>query len=265
MATVLVVRLVGCGTQPEVVVKIVGNGLGIQMLLTYPEELPVEAGVLGHCHGEGPAKQTAVNQLLERSHLGAETVEGILKAEPGVKTENSVVAFHRLNNSLTLTNGTGHGLFAPYILTGLCSLYRHDCMPVGRGTNVHYVHVGIMDQVHEVVIAGYLSESCLFSHVLAPSQPGLIYIANCNQTVGHVKVVAAADTAEADDTLGELVAGGNVTFTAEHVARQDGERSHSRCSLEELSSACHVFYCYLTDIKSVIRYFGPFWFNICQN
>jgi hypothetical protein len=54
-----------------------------------------------------------------------------------------------------------------------------------------------------------------------------------------MEVMAAADTAEAYDTLGQLIAGGDVTLTAKHVARQDGERSGSRCALEELSSTCH--------------------------
>jgi hypothetical protein len=56
-----------------------------------------------------------------------------------------------------------------------------------------------------------------------------------------MEVVATADTAEADNTLGQLIAGSDVTFTTEHVARQDGERSDSRCALEELSSTCHYF------------------------
>ena len=41
----------------------------------------------------------------------------------------------------------------------------------------------------------------------------------------------AADSAEAYDTLGQLIAGGDVALAAEHVARQDGKRSRGRCAL----------------------------------
>ena len=95
---------------------------------------------------------------------------------------------------------------------------------------MHDVYVGVVDQVHEVVVAGHLSESCLFCHSFAPVETGLVNIANRYQTIGHVEVMAAADTAEADDTLGQLIAGSDVTLAAEHVARQDGKRSRGRCA-----------------------------------
>ena len=101
------------------------------------------------------------------------------------------------------------------------------------------IDIGVMNQVHEIVVAGHLSESCLFGHSLSAVQTGLVYVTKSHQAVGHLEVVAATDTAEADDTLCQLIAGSNVTFAAKHVAGQNGERSYSRGPFEELSSTCH--------------------------
>ena len=57
---------------------------------------------------------------------------------------------------------------------------------------MHDIHIGVVDQIHKVVVAGYLSESCLLCHVLAPSQAGLIYVAYSNQAVWHLEVMATA-------------------------------------------------------------------------
>ena len=44
VGTVYIIRFIGCGAEPEVVIQLFGNGLYLQVFLSYPVELPGEAG-----------------------------------------------------------------------------------------------------------------------------------------------------------------------------------------------------------------------------
>ena len=156
VCTVLVVGLVRCGTQPQIVIKILGDRLLNQVLLTYPEELPVKACVTRDCNLQRPTQYTAVNQLLQRLNGCTQAVESILETEPSVKAEDTAILTNCLHNLLTLTDGTCHRLLAPDILTSLSSLNGHNTVPVGRSSDVNYVHVGIVDKVAIEVITLHL-------------------------------------------------------------------------------------------------------------
>ena len=96
---------------------------------------------------------------------------------------------------------------------------------------MHYIHVGVVNQVHKVMIAGNFAEACLLGHIVTPVKTGLVNVAESNQAVRHFEVMAAANAAEAYDTLCQLVAWSDITFAAKDVARQDGERSCCCCAL----------------------------------
>ena len=130
MHTVLVVGLVGCRAEPQVVVQLLGDGLHLQVLLACPEELPRKAGGSTDAHLEGPAQQSAIHKLLQGLHLSAQSVEGVLEAEPGIEAEDASVALDGLLHTASFADGTCHGLLAQDVLACVGSLYGHDAMPV---------------------------------------------------------------------------------------------------------------------------------------
>ena len=130
MGAVYIVRFVGCRAQPQVIVKLFGNGLYLKVLLTCPEEFPGEAGGSADAYLERPAQQSAVHQFLQWLDLGAQSIESILESEPGVQTEDAAVALDGFLHPSAFAYGACHGLLAQDVLTSIGSLYGHDAMPV---------------------------------------------------------------------------------------------------------------------------------------
>ena len=240
---VSVVGLPGGRTEPHVVVELRGYGLGLEVVAADPEELPREARGAGDRHLERPAQQPAVDEFLQRLDGRAQTVEGVLEAEPRVEPEDAVVAPHGLDDALALADGARHGLLAPDVLAGARRLDGHDAVPVRRRGDVDDVDVRVGDQVAEVGVGLQGLTKLLLAQLDAALEVTAVDVAHRHQPalLGAGEVVAAlADAAHADDALGELVARGDEVRAAEHVARDDGQQRHAAQRFQEVSAGCHI-------------------------
>ena len=248
MNTVGMIRLVGSRAEPGIIVKFGRNGLRSQVGAAYPPELPREAVGAGYSHCERPAQQPAVDELFQRLHLSAQTIECVPESEPGVEAEDTVVALHSLHYPLALPYRAGHRLLAEHILAGLRSFHRHQRVPVRRGADMHHIYIGVVNKIQEVVICAYILVQLFFGSFHSTIQVILVHIAHRHQSAGVRRCevrIAHTYASGADDALGKLVARGYVTFAAEHLARNYGEQTSQTGGLEELSS--FGIHCYAED------------------
>ena len=202
MCTVYVVGLVGSRAQPQVVVQFLGNGLHFQVLLSCPEELPGEACGTRDAHFQGPSQQAAVDKLLERLHIGAQSVEGVLEAEPCVQSENPAVALHGFFHPFPLADGAGHRLLAEDVLAGIGCFHRHDTVPVGGCGNVYYVYIRVVDEVAEIVVCLGRDVPFCLGCFHGRIQVFLVHIAQRHHAaafVVHEMQVATSDASHADN------------------------------------------------------------------
>ena len=235
MHPVRMIGLVRGGAQPQVVVQFGRNGLGGEVGAAGPVELPGKTRRARNADRQGPAQQTAGNQFLEGFHRGTQAVERVFEAEPGVQAEDPSVPGHGLHHLLSFADGTGHGFLAENVLAGPGGLHGHDAVPVGRGGNVHDVHVGIVDEVTEVVIGGEGGAKTLLAGLDSSVQMALIHVADGYEAAFFIagKVQGRhADAAHADDTPCELVAGSHIFLVAaqgtENVSGQNGKGRYGR-------------------------------------
>ena len=248
VGTVDVVGLEGSRTEPHVVVKLCRDGFGLQVLLAHPEEFPGEARSTADGNLQRPTQHTAVNELLQGLNRCAETIERVSETEPGVQAEDAVVLLHSLHHALTLADGTGHGLLAPDVLAGFGSLNTHQRMPMGRRSDVDDIHIGVVDEVTEIVIRDRGVVETLLGHVDSLLQMLLVHITDGYQTATLVAgevITAAPDTSDADDTLGELVAWCHMLGSTQHTAWDNGEQRGCSHRLQKFSS----FHILLTEIS----------------
>ena len=234
MYAVGVVGFEGCGSQPAVIVEVVGHAFGCQVGLADPEELPVEAGVLAHGHGQGPSEESRHDELLDRLHRGLHPVEVVLEAEPGVEAEHPSVLPDGFHDPLAFPDRSGHGLLAPDVFSGPRGFHGHDAVPVGRCGDVDDVDFGKLDEF-AVVVEGLHTST---HHLPGFLEVVLVDIAEGHDACAFVGDVSPSHTAGPDDALGELVARWDVSF-AEHVSRNDEEACRSgRGVPQEAPSSC---------------------------
>ena len=237
--TVGVVGFRGGRAEPQVVVEGRRYGLRFEVFAAHPVEFPREARGPRDGHLQRPSEHAALHEFLERFDRRTEPVEGVRKAEPRIEAEDAPVAPDGLDDALALADGACHGFLAPDVLAGLGSLDGHDAVPVGRGGDVYDIDIRVGDQVAvEVVGFQRLAE-------LAPAQlrgaPEVVavHVADGHQPAfgcaGEV-VAAAADAADADDALGELVARGDASGSAQHPPRDDGEERGGTRRFQEVSA-----------------------------
>ena len=184
-----------------------------------------------------PAQHAAVDELLDLVHGGIHAVERIGETEPGIQAENTAVLLDSLLYPLAFADGTRHRLLAPDILAGARGIGRHDAVPVRRRGDMHDVHIGIVNQVAVIVIGGdFLTGQLQTGIEMVP-----VHIADGHQPGSGIAVMSAAHTADTDDTFGELVAGCGVSRSAEHMARDHGQRCRSQQALFQEVSPFHLF------------------------
>ena len=239
---VFVVGFVGRRAEPHVVVQLFRDGLGLEVLLPHPEEFPGESRGSGDGHLEGPSQQAAVDEFLERFDRRAQSVEGVLEAEPGVQAEDASVLPDGLHHALALADGARHRLLAPDVLAGLGCLDGHDAVPVGRGGDVYDVDVGVGDQIPVVVIAFEGLVELLAAQRDGAFEVFAVDVADRHQAaciVGGEVIAALADAAHADDALRELVARGDEFGASEHAARHDGQQRQPACLFQKISAVTH--------------------------
>ena len=239
---VFVVGFVGRRAEPHVVVQLFRDGLGLEVLLPHPEEFPGESRGSGDGHLEGPSQQAAVDEFLERFDRRAQSVEGVLEAEPGVQAEDASVLPDGLHHALALADGARHRLLAPDVLAGLGRLDGHDAVPVGRGGDVYDVDVGVGDQIPVVVIAFEGLVELLAAQRDGAFEVFAVDVADRHQAaciVGGEMIAALADAAHADDALRELVARGDEFGASEHAARHDGQQRQPACLFQKISAVTH--------------------------
>ena len=244
--TMNIVGFVGSRTEPEVVVEFFGDGLNLEVFLTYPEELPGEACCSGDANLEWPAKKAAVHEFLQWLNLCAEAVECVLEAEPSVEAEHSSVALDCFFHTFALADCTGHGLFAEDILACIGSDDRHESVPMGWSSDVYDVDIGIVNQFAEVVIGFDVVAPFLFSCANGRVEMLLIHVAQSNETavlVANEVRGGATDTAHANQTSRQLVAGSNVRVVASHFAQHfaghDAEKRSSCCTFRDKGTSVH--------------------------
>ena len=221
VCAVYVVGLVGSRAEPEVVVQFLGHGLYLKVFLTNPEELPCEACCAGDAHFERPSEQSALDELLERLHFCAESVERILEAEPGVETEHAGVALHGFFHTFAFADGACHGFLAEDVLSGIGSFDGHDAVPMGWGGNVDDVNTWVVDELAEVVISFHLVAPLLLGSSDGGVKVFLVNVAKCHESAALVAgevVAGATDAAHADQASCQLVTGGDVVVVASHLA-----------------------------------------------
>ena len=252
MDPVRVIWLYRSRSEPHVVVEFFRNRLRLEVGLARPVEFPCETSRSGDPDRQRPAQESAVNKLLEWFHRGSETVESVLEAEPGVKPEYPSVLMYRFDYLLTFPDGPRHRFFAEYILAGPGGFHRHESVPVRRSGDMDYVHVRVMDEVAPVAVGLEFLSELFLSLGQGVVEMVLVHITNGYQAAALVAdevEVAHSDTSHSDDSAGHPVARGDKSFVtvhrSQHVARQDGGRSHSKSSLlDEFSSGlCHIRIC----------------------
>src|SRR5690606_20740061 len=113
VGAVFAIGLPGRRSEPHVVIEGLWNGLGLEVGQATPLELPIEARGSPTGYLEGPAQEAIFDALFDGFDLGLHPVEAALKTKPGIQPKHTFVLLYRLDNFLTLIDGTGHGLFAP--------------------------------------------------------------------------------------------------------------------------------------------------------
>ncbi|CCZ76045.1 unknown [Alistipes finegoldii CAG:68] len=242
---VFVVGFVGRRSEPHVVIQLGGNRFRSEVFPAHPEELPRESGGARNGHLERPAQQAAVDQLLERLDRRAETIEGILEAEPSVQAEDAVVAPDGFGYALAFADGARHRFLAPDVLAGLGRLDGHDAVPVRRRGDMHDVDIGVGNQAAEVAVGFQRLAELLLSQRNGAFEVFAVHVADCHQpavlVAGEV-VAALADAAHADDAFGELVARSGELRAAEHLARDDRQQRHAAQRFQKISTGgTHVY------------------------
>ena len=228
VGAVLVVGLIGCRTQPHVVVEMGGDGLLWQVFLAYPEEFPGKAGGSRHGDLQRPAEHTTVYKFLQGLYGGAQSVERVGETEPGVQAEHAAVALHCLDDGLALADGARHGLLTPDVLAGLGGLDGHDAVPVGRRGDVHHVDIGVTDQVAKVGIGFHALVQIVLCRIDSAAQVLGIDIADRRQPTRRAAREVrrgTANAAYADDAFRELVTRRNEFCSAQYVSRHNGEQA----------------------------------------
>ena len=182
VGTMDIVGLEGSRAEPEVVVEFFGNGLNLEVFLTYPEEFPCETCCSGYSDLERPAEQTAVDEFLEWLDFCAETIECVFEAEPCVQTEHSSVALHSLFHAFALADCARHGFFAEDVLACIGGDDRHESVPMGWCGDVNDVDIGVVNQFAEVVIGFDVVAPLLLGGTDSRVEMLLIHVAKGNET-----------------------------------------------------------------------------------
>ncbi|OQC56002.1 MAG: hypothetical protein BWX52_01883 [Bacteroidetes bacterium ADurb.Bin013] len=183
-------------------------------------------------HLQGPAQHAALYQFFKRVHGRAQAIECVLETEPGVQSEDASVSLDRFHYTFAFPYGACHGFFAPDILAGLGGFHSHDAVPVRRGGNVHHIYVGIVNQIHEMLIG----PDPVRGHFHSRFQVFGIHIADGNQPCSFVFDMFPAHTAGTNDPFGQLVAGGNETVASQDTPREDGQGSQTTGCPKKISS-----------------------------
>src|SRR5690606_35407185 len=101
----LIVRLVGCWTEPFFVIKLGGYRFRLQICSSYPEKLPVKSGMSAHGDLKRPTQHAAIYQLFDWFNSRIHAIEIGIKPEPGIQAEDPSMLLHRLDYTLALTYG----------------------------------------------------------------------------------------------------------------------------------------------------------------
>ena len=239
MAAVGAVGLPGGGAEPHLPVEGGGAGLGGDVDLAGPEELPVEAlaGADDAADGlAGGGDEAVLDGLADGLDGGAEAVEGVLEAEPGVEAEHPAFGLDVFHDAAALADGAGHGLLAPDVLAGAGGHDALDGVPVGRGADVDDVDVGVLEELDEVLVGLDLAPAGLLGAGEAVFDAGLVGVAEADEARAlEAEVVAAVgDAAEADEGARDLVGGGGLA--AQDVGGDDVEEADRGGGLEEVSA-----------------------------
>ena len=203
---VRVVRLIGGGAEPEIVIQLGRDGLLGEVGAAAPLILlPIEAGRAADHHLERPAQEPALHHFLDLFDPDVHAVKVVLETEPGVQPENATVFRDRRLDGFAFGDGPGHRFFAPDIFAGLSRGDGDEGVPVRRSRDMHDIDVLALEHVAKVPVAGDSRPR----HPEAGFEVLLIDIANGQQFRGRVNPleVSLSHAADADDGLGEGFAG----------------------------------------------------------
>ena len=115
-------------------------------------------------------------------------------------------------------------------------------MPVGRGSDMYDVDVGIGNQVPVVVVAFERLVELLAAQRDGAFEVLAVHVADRNQAArvrGREVVAALADAAHADDALGELVARGDESGASQNAARDNRQQRQSAYLFQKISAVTH--------------------------
>ncbi len=187
-------------------------------MLPAPIKFPVVAGDAAHCKFQRPAKNTTINNLFQRFHIGSQSIKSVFEAEPGVQPEHSPVGIHSFHHFFAFADGSGHWFFAPDIFPCLCSFHRHESVPVRRSGDVHNIYFGQSNQFPEIVKGFHR----IVNHVFSSVQMQLFHITNSNHAGSLIGNVSAPHSPNTNNPLGELIRWRQITVAAQHMTWHDG-------------------------------------------
>src|SRR5664280_616770 len=106
MYSLRVIRLVWCRTKPEVVIQLRRDRHWLKIIKTAPVEFPVVTCYAADCYFKRPSKHPAIDKFLQRFHGCSQTIELVLKPEPGIQPEHPAIFLNCPNNLDTFSDCT---------------------------------------------------------------------------------------------------------------------------------------------------------------
>ncbi len=231
-----VVGLFRSGAEPEVVVKVVRDGLRGQVGPTGPAvQLPVEPRCRPHRDRQRPAEKACLDGLAHGSHGHTQSVKPAFEAEPGIDPEDAIRLMHGIDHGHPFTDCSAHGLFAPDVFASLGGFNRHQGMPMGRRCDVHDINVVPCNEFAKVVVGAHVRLSPSGCLSLALLEMVRVHIAERQQFAGHRQVLVR-DDATADDAFGQLFTWRGMARTAQNMPRHNLDRGQCTESLKCLTA-----------------------------
>src|SRR5690606_10622285 len=120
----------------------------------------------------------------------------------------------RLYYLFSLTDGSGHRFFTPYIFALSRRIHTHYSMPMGRRCDVDDIHLW---KLNEFAIVAKSLYTGVFESIHGYLDMPLINITDGDRFGACILEVASTHAADADDPLSQVVAGSKKSF-AQDVA-----------------------------------------------
>ena len=158
-------------------------------------------------HGQRPAQGSALNQLLQRSNRGAQSVKRVIHTEPGIKPEDTGITLHCSGDVCPFRYRAGHRFFRPDVTACIEGIDILQGMPVRRRHHMHHIDRLAVQHVPEIPVA----MAILASLLQGCCHPALHDVANPDQfSLGVIQDIfnmPLPHPTQADDCVIDFVVG----------------------------------------------------------